>query len=121
MQLISLRKRTQVASELFFFNVELWVENTNPQHRRTLFAISKINFSEKLYIRQKILHESFEIYRQDRIWPFSVCCFRSYSGVLAVGIFTAISIASKEKSNGVRLIYIGTVCKMGILSENKLS
>ena len=69
-QLISLRKRTHVASEIFFFYVEVWAENTNPQHRHTLFAISKINFSEKLYIGQKLLHESFETYRQDRIWPF---------------------------------------------------
>ena len=78
-QLISLHKRTQVATELFFFYVELWAENTNPQHRHTLFAISKINFSEKLYSRQKILHKSFETYGQDRIWPFSVCCFKSSS------------------------------------------
>ena len=68
-QLISLRKRTHVASELFFF-VEVWAENNNPQHRHTLFAISKINFSEKLYIGQKILHESFETHGQDGIWPF---------------------------------------------------
>ena len=69
-QLISLRKGTHVAGELFFFYVEVWAENTNPQHRHTLFAISKINFSEKLYIGQKILHESSETYGQDRIWPF---------------------------------------------------
>ena len=60
----------QEASELFFFHVELWAENNNPQHRHTLFANSKINFSEKLYIRQKILHESFEIFGQDRICSF---------------------------------------------------
>ena len=38
-----------VASELFFFSVELWAKNTNPQHRHTPFAISKIKFSEILY------------------------------------------------------------------------
>ena len=95
MQLISLRKRPQVASELFFFHVELLAENTNPQHCHTLFAISKINFSEKFYKRQKILHKSFETYGQNLIWPFSVCCFKIYSGVLAFGIFTAISTAPK--------------------------
>ena len=45
-QLASLRKRTHVASELFSFYVELWAEDTNPQHRHTPFAISEINFSE---------------------------------------------------------------------------
>ena len=97
MQLTSLRKRMLVASELFFY-VELWAENTNPQHRHTPFAISKINFSEKLYISQKILQESSETYGQDRFWLFSVCCFKSYSGVLAIGMFTAISTAPKEQS-----------------------
>ena len=96
MQLTMLRKRTHVASELFF-SVEIWAENTNPQHRHTPFAISKLKFSEKLYIRQKILHESFETYGQDRFWPFSVCCFKRYSGVLALGIFTVTSTAPKEQ------------------------
>ena len=98
MQLTSLRKGTHVASELFFFFVELWAENTNPQNRHTPFAISKINSSEKIFVGQKILHESFETYRKDRFWPFSVCCFKSYPGVLAFGIFTAISTAPKEQS-----------------------
>ena len=53
MQLTSLRKRMHVASELFFFYVELWAENTILQHLHTPFAISKINFSEKLCISQK--------------------------------------------------------------------
>ena len=61
-QLTSLRNRMAVANELFFFHVELWAKNTNPQHRHTPFAISKINFSEKLHITQKILHEYFETY-----------------------------------------------------------
>ena len=98
MQLTSLRKRTHVASELFFFYVELWAENTNPQHRHTPFAISKINSSEKIFMRQKILHESFETYGQDLFCAFSVRCFKSYSGALAFGIFTAISTAPKEQS-----------------------
>ena len=68
MQMTSLRERTHVASELFFFYVELWAENTNPQHRHNPFAISKINFSEKLYIRQKILHESMRL----TFWLFSI-------------------------------------------------
>ena len=122
-QLTILRKRKHVASELFFFYVELWAENTNPQHRHTLFtifAISKIKFLRKFYIRQKNLHESFETYGQDRFWPFSVCCFKSYSTVVAFGIFTALSTAPKNKVNDARLIYIRTVCKIGILSENKL-
>ena len=46
-QLTILRKRTHVARELFFY-VELWPENTNPQHRHFPFAISK-KFSETLY------------------------------------------------------------------------
>ena len=46
-QLTFLHKRTHVASELFFY-VELWPENSNPQHRHTPFAISK-KFSETLY------------------------------------------------------------------------
>ena len=86
-----------MASELFFY-VEPWAENTNPQNRYTPFAISKIKFSEKLYIGQKILHESFETYGKDRFWPFSVCWFKSYPGVPAFGIFTAISTAPKEQS-----------------------
>ena len=84
-----------MASELFFFYVELWAKNTNPQHRQN-FAISKINFSN--FIKTKILHESFETYGQDRIWPFSVRCLKRYSGFLAFGIFTAISTAPKEQS-----------------------
>ena len=96
-QLTILRKRTHVVSKLFF-SVELWAEDTNPQHRHTPFAISKLKFSVKLYIRQKILHESFETYGQDRFWPFSVCYFKGYSGVLAFGIFTAASTAPKEQS-----------------------
>ena len=55
MQLTILRKKTHVASELFFLYVELWAENTNPQHRHTPFAISKIKLSETLY-KTKILH-----------------------------------------------------------------
>ena len=47
MQLTILRQRTYVASQLFFY-VELWPENTNPQHRHTPFAISK-KFQETLY------------------------------------------------------------------------
>ena len=97
MQLTILCERTHDASELFF-SVELCAENTNLQHRHTPFAISKLNFSEKLYIGQKVLHESFETYGQDRFWPFSVYCFKSYSGVLAFGIFTATSTAPKEQS-----------------------
>ena len=96
MQLISLRKRTQVASE-FFFYVEIWAEKTNPQHRHTLFAISNINFSENLYIRRKMVHEYFETYGQERIWPFSVCCFKSSSRVLAFGIVTANLSPLKEQ------------------------
>ena len=57
MQLTILREKMHVASELFFFYVELWAENTNPQHRHTPFAIPKIKFSETLY-KTKILHES---------------------------------------------------------------
>ena len=57
MQMTILRKKTHVASELFFFYVELRAENTNAQHRHTSFAISKIKFSETLY-KTKILHES---------------------------------------------------------------
>ena len=49
MQLTSLRKRMHVASELFFFYVELWAENTILQHLHTPLAISKIIFSEKIY------------------------------------------------------------------------
>ena len=94
MQLRSLRKRMHVVSELFSFYVELWAENTNPQHRHTPSAISEINFSENFY-KTKSLHESFETHGQGRFWPFSVCCFKSYPGVLAFGIFTAISTASK--------------------------
>ena len=47
-KLTILRKNTHVASELFFFYVELWAENTNAQQRHTPFAISKIKFSETL-------------------------------------------------------------------------
>ena len=47
-QLTIFRERTHVASELFFFYVELWAKNTNPQHRHTPFPISK-KFSETLY------------------------------------------------------------------------
>ena len=83
---------------MIFFYVELWAENTNPQHRDTPFAISKTYSSEKIFVGQKILHESFETYGQDRFWPFSVRCFKSYSGVLVFGIFTAISTAPKEQS-----------------------
>ena len=54
--------------------------------------------SQKLYVRQKILDESFETYGQDRFWPFSVCCSKSYSGFLAFGMFTAVSTAPKEQS-----------------------
>ena len=54
--------------------------------------------SQKLYMRQKILDKFFETYGQDRFWPFSVCCFKSYSGGLAFGIFTAISTVLKEQS-----------------------
>ena len=93
MQLRSLRKKTHVASELFFFYVELWAENANPQHRHTPFAISKIKFS----LRQKS-STSLETYGQDRFWPFSGCCFKSFSGVLAFGISTAVSTAPKEQS-----------------------
>ena len=57
MQMTILRKKTHVASELYFFYVELRAENTNAQHRHTSFAISKIKFSETLYMT-KILHES---------------------------------------------------------------
>ena len=60
-QLTSLHNRMAVA-ELFFSHIELWAKNINPQHRHTPFAISEIYFSEKLYITQKILHESFETY-----------------------------------------------------------
>ena len=70
-------------SEFFFVYAELWEETINPQHRHTPFAISKMHFSEKLYIGQKIPHESFETYGQDRFWPFSACCFKISSGVLA--------------------------------------
>ena len=59
----SLRNKTHVASDVFFFHVEiLWAENTNPQHRHAPFAISKKNFSEKFYITQKLHHEYFETY-----------------------------------------------------------
>ena len=102
-----------MASELFFFHVELWEENPNPQHRHNPFAISKMKFSEKLYVTQKILHESFETYG-----PFVAS---KVSRILAFGIFTAISTAPKNKTNAARLIYIRTGCKIGILSENKLS
>ena len=84
-----LRKRTHVASELFFLYAELWAENTNPQHRHTPLQFQKYFFQTSF--ETKILHESFEIYGQYRFWPFSVCCFKSYSGVLAFGIFTTIS------------------------------
>ena len=94
-QLTILRKRTHVAGELFFY-VELWPENTNPQHRHFPFAMSK-NFSETLY-ETKNPRQVFETYGQDRFWPFSVCCFKIYSGGLAFGIFTAISTVPKEQS-----------------------
>ena len=118
-QLRSLRKKRMWRVKYFY--VDLWVENTNPQHLHTLSAISKLNFSEKIFIRQKILHKSFETYGQDRFWLFSVCCFKSYSGVLAFGIFTAISTTPKINVNAARLIYIRTGGKIGMLSENKLS
>ena len=51
------RKKTHVASELFFSYVELWAEITNPKHRHTPFATSKIKFSETL-CKTKNLHES---------------------------------------------------------------
>ena len=44
-----------------------------------------------------MLHESFETDVQDRFWPFSVCCFKSYSGVLAFEIFTAVTTAPKKQ------------------------
>ena len=47
-QLTSLRNRKAVASELFFFHIELRAKNTNTQHRHIPFAISEINFSETL-------------------------------------------------------------------------
>ena len=78
MQLVRLTERTHVASELFFFHDELWAENNNPQYRHTRFAISKANFSEKLYITQKIIpHKCFEAYEQDQFQPFSICSFKS--------------------------------------------
>ena len=60
MQLTILRQKTYVASQLFFY-VELWAENTNPQHRHTAFAISRIEFSETLY-KTKLLHESWDLW-----------------------------------------------------------
>ena len=74
-QLASLRKNT---SELFFFHTDPW--------------------AEKLHITEKIPHECAKIYGQGRLWPFSVGCFKSYSGVLAFGIFTEISTSLKEQS-----------------------
>ena len=120
-QLTSLRKRTHVVSELFFFYVELLAETINPQLGHTPYATSKINFSEKLYIGQKILHESFEIYEQGRFWPFSVCCFKIYSEFLLLGYLVRYLPPPKNKVNAAQLIYIKSVCKIDILSENKSS
>ena len=106
-------------SELFLFHFELWVDNTNPQRRHTCFAVSKISFSEKLYITQKspmnVLKRmgSTEFHR-------SVCCFKSFSGVIDFVIFIGISTAPK-KIIAIRLIFIGTGFKFDIFSGNKLS
>ena len=62
----------------------------------------KLN-SQKLY-KTKILQESFEIYGQDRFWPFSVFCFKSFSGVLAFGILTGDIYRSKR----TKLIPLGS-------------
>ena len=40
-KIINLSKRTHVVSELFFLYVELWAENTNPQHRHTPLQFQK--------------------------------------------------------------------------------
>ena len=78
-------------------------------------ANSKIKVSEKLYITQKIPHKCFETYGQDWFWPISVCCSKSYSGVLVFGIFTAISAAPKEQSwcRPVNFYKLGQISKLG--------
>ena len=60
--------------------------------------IPKKKILEKLYITQKIPHECFETHGQGRLWPFSVGCFKSYSGVVAFLIFTGKSIVPREQS-----------------------
>ena len=65
-------KKAHVASELIFFHTELWVENNNPQHRHTPFAISKKFISIVLRIMGRAN------------FCRSICCFKSYSGAPAL-------------------------------------
>ena len=93
--LANLCKRTQVVIELFFFHIELCAANTNPQHPHTLFGNCGIKFFRKiLYNTRKFPMKVLRL-TAGRPCPFSVCCFKSYSRVLAFGIFTGISTALK--------------------------
>ena len=66
------------------WRVKFEAKNTNPQHRHNPFANS--NFIRKtLYNTKRI-----------RFWPFSVCCFKRYSGVLAFVMLTGTSTARKK-------------------------
>ena len=54
MQLRNLHNRMAVGSENFFFHVEIWAKNTNPQHPHTRFATSNNKFPrEALYNTKK--------------------------------------------------------------------
>ena len=75
---------------------------------------------KKIIYYKKILHACFETYEQDRLWAFSVCCFKNYSGFLDFRIITGISVVPKEQSNACRLIYIGTGFKIGLLSKSEM-
>ena len=89
--------KIHVASELYFFHIEPWPENTNRQHHHPPSQLRKKIFSDELYVTQKMPLECPEMYLQGRFWPISVC-FKSFHGVLAFGIFTGISTATKEDS-----------------------